>query len=146
MKSEYFPECFHRVSVKGLYVVDGKLLLVKESVKLSGCWELPGGGLDFGESPQAGIKREIAEEMNLTIAWISPNPTYAWTERFEDRRDMEWFYSLVLCYKIKMENLEFIPTDECENIGFFGPSELQALNLHHQSFELRKIFNPLDFA
>lgn len=58
-QSKNFPDSFFRVTVKGLYVCDGKLLLLKESKKLSGQWELPGGGLDFGEEIHVGLKREI---------------------------------------------------------------------------------------
>ncbi len=145
MHSEHFPDSFHRVSVKGLLVRDKKLLMVKESSELSGKWELPGGGLDFGEQPYQGVKREIEEEMGLSVTSISEQPLYAWTERFEDKRNIEWYYSLVLGYKIELENLDFTPTAECEEIGFFTRQELQSLDLHHQSFELRRIFNPLDF-
>ncbi len=67
MKSENFPDSFHRVSVKGLHVRDGQLLMMKESPELSGKWELPGGGLDFGEKPYEGVKREIEEEMSVKI-------------------------------------------------------------------------------
>ena len=48
-QSKDFPACFHRVTIKGLVVKDEKILLLKESPKLSEKWELPGGGLDFGE-------------------------------------------------------------------------------------------------
>lgn len=58
-KSDFFPDSFHRVTVKALVVKDGKILLIKESQELSGKWELPGGGLDFGEEIHEGLKREI---------------------------------------------------------------------------------------
>ena len=44
---------------------DGKILLLKESPKLSGTWELPGGGLDFGENIYEGLKREIEEDLGV---------------------------------------------------------------------------------
>jgi 8-oxo-dGTP pyrophosphatase MutT (NUDIX family) len=43
--SNFFPDSFFRVSVKALVVKDDKVLLLKESLNLSGMWELPGGGL-----------------------------------------------------------------------------------------------------
>ncbi len=145
-QSSHFPESFYRVSVKGLCVRDGKLLLVKEPKELSGQWELPGGGLDFGENPRSGLEREIEEEMRLGVVSVSERPIYAWVNRFENRRGMEWYYSLVLGYRIALANFDFTPTLECEEIRFFTQEELQSLDLFHQAAELRKVFNPADFS
>lgn len=42
---------------------DGKILLVKESGKLSkNKWSEPGGGIDLGENPTETVKREVKEE------------------------------------------------------------------------------------
>jgi 8-oxo-dGTP diphosphatase len=35
-------------------------------------WDLPGGDLDFGEEPLAGISREIREETGLEIIDLAP--------------------------------------------------------------------------
>jgi 8-oxo-dGTP diphosphatase len=117
--SIHFPNSFYRVTVKGLFVKDGKVLLLKESKKLSGQWELPGGGLNFGEDIHQGLKREIEEETGMRVKSISEKPVYIWTWRLENKRNMDWFYSLVLAYKIEIESLEYKKTDECEEIGFF---------------------------
>lgn len=146
MQSTHFPDSFYRVSVKGLCVKDGKVLLVKESADLSGLWELPGGGLDFGEDPRAGLEREIEEEMGLNVISISEHPVYAWTTYFEKSgRAIEWFYSLVIGYRVEFADLNFKPSAECEDIAFFSPKELQTLDLHKQSVSLRTHFNPADF-
>lgn len=146
MKSKHFPDNFYRVSVKGLCVQDGKILLVKESANLSGKWELPGGGLDFGEDPRTGLEREVEEEMGLDVVSVSEQPVYVWTARFENRRDMDWYYSVVLGYQVTFADLHFTPTDECEDIAFFSKQELQSLDIFHQSAKLRDIFNPSHFA
>jgi 8-oxo-dGTP diphosphatase len=43
---------------------DGRLLLchIAPSVGAADLWTLPGGGLEFGESPSAAVIRELAEE------------------------------------------------------------------------------------
>ena len=141
-----FPPCFHRVTIKGLCVRDGKVLLVREGEKLSGKWELPGGGLDFGEDIREGFEREIQEEMGLTVKEMSKGPVYAWPHRYEKKRSLDWYYSLVLAYKVDFEHLDFTPTDECEEIGFFTLEELRELTLAGQTTGLLRYFDPADFS
>lgn len=144
--SPNFPDCFHRVTVKGLCVRDGKLLMIRESEKLSGGqWELPGGGLDFGEDVQTAFAREIEEEMGLKVIKMSPTPTYTWTWKYENHRDLDWYYVCVLAYRVEFENLDITPTEECEAIEFFDMDELKALGLNGQMTPLPDIFNSEDF-
>ncbi len=147
MKSKDFPECFYRTVVKGLFVKDGKILLVKEAPDLADKWELPGGGLGFGEDPHKGLVREIKEEMNLEVTSVSKQPVYVWVNKFEGCRDMDWYYSVVLAYSIDLANLDFVPTEECVDIKLFSRDDLKNLgdDLYHQSHKLLEIFNPADF-
>jgi ADP-ribose pyrophosphatase YjhB (NUDIX family) len=48
---------------------DGRVLLVRGSKQDTdpGVWSLPGGGVEHGESPHAGVIREYAEETGLAI-------------------------------------------------------------------------------
>ncbi len=146
-QSKSFPDCFYRVTVKGLCVRDGKVLLVRESDEISGKWEMPGGGLDFGEDIKSCLKREIYEEMHLQVTKISDSPIYIWTYRYENnRRNLGWYYSLVLAYGVEFENLNFIPTEECVGINFFSKDDLKAVLLAAQTTELADIFRPQDFG
>jgi 8-oxo-dGTP diphosphatase len=145
-QSKSFPDSFFRVSVKGLFVKDGKILLFKEPKKLSGKWELPGGGLNFGEDIQEGLKREIEEETGIKIKSLAKRPLYAWTWRFENKRNMDWYYSLVLAYQIEVESLDFKPSEECEEIGFFSKEQLNDIELCYQTNGLKNVFNLNDFV
>ena len=57
----------------------GRILLVKPNYRDH--WSLPGGLLEHGEPPQAGCRREVAEELGLqitpgpllTIDWVPPD-------------------------------------------------------------------------
>ena len=52
---------------------DGKLLLVKRRrAPEAGCWNLPGGKVDFGERVEDAVRREIAEEIGVEIELIRP--------------------------------------------------------------------------
>ncbi len=61
--------CHYRISVKGLLLDETRtrFLLVQED---NGKWELPGGGLDHGETPHDCLRREIREEMGLLVSWM----------------------------------------------------------------------------
>ncbi len=144
-QSKHFPDSFFRVSIKGLYIKNGKMLLLKESKEKGEMWELPGGGLEFGEDPQEGLKREVLEEAGLTVTEVSKNPIYAWQNKFENKRHMDWYHSLVLAYKINLQNLEFRPSEECIEIGFFSLEELANLNLNVQTKGLLAHFSLEDF-
>lgn len=41
------------------------LLILKARGPYTGCWDLPGGGLEHGESPLEAVRRELAEETGL---------------------------------------------------------------------------------
>ncbi len=117
--SKDFPPCFHRVTIKALIVKDGKILLLKEPKPLSGKWELPGGGLDFGENIYAGLRREIEEELGVQVASIDARPMYVWSWRYEQKRNMDWYYSLVVAYKVELASFDVKKTPEAEEIKFF---------------------------
>lgn len=62
------------VSVKGIVVRDGAVVLVRNRRDE---WELPGGKLEIGESPEQCVAREIDEELGLDVettmlvdAWV----------------------------------------------------------------------------
>lgn len=145
LHSKDFPDAFYRVTIKGLHVEDGKLLMIRESKNLSGQWELPGGGLDFGEDIFLGFNRETEEEMGLKVSKMSKTPVYVWTHKYENHRNLEWFYVFVVCYRIKFEHLNFTPTDECREVGFFSKEELKDISLDGQMGPLVGYFNPEDF-
>ena len=50
------------ISVKGVLIRRGHLLVLRNE---RGEWELPGGRLDDGETPEEAVVREIREETGL---------------------------------------------------------------------------------
>lgn len=111
------PDCFYRVSVKAL-IMEGKdrFLLVKEE---NGLWELPGGGLDFGESPHSGIAREIMEEMGLLTVFIAEQPRY-----FYPAKNPKDQFIVNAVYETRVAHLDFQPSPECMEIRFFTVDEV----------------------
>jgi ADP-ribose pyrophosphatase YjhB (NUDIX family) len=54
-----------KVDVRGAVVRDGKILLVQEVT--DGCWSLPGGWADLGQSPREMVEREVLEESGMQV-------------------------------------------------------------------------------
>ncbi len=58
-----YPNTFYRVSLKALLFNDqGEILVVKEKNNI---WDMPGGGIDHGETPHQALARELYEEVLL---------------------------------------------------------------------------------
>ena len=57
------------VAAIALIDADGRVLLAKrpEGKDMAGLWEFPGGKLREGETPEAALVRELAEELSLDI-------------------------------------------------------------------------------
>lgn len=67
------PERVVRVGV-GVIVTRDRRLLVGERVGShgAGTWALPGGHLEYGETPESCARREVLEETGLTLGALTP--------------------------------------------------------------------------
>jgi 8-oxo-dGTP diphosphatase len=132
------PNCFYRISIKALILDETrtKFLIVQEE---NGKWELPGGRLDFGESPDDGLRREIQEEMGLEVTSVRKDPAYFFTgQRTSDSVN---FANVV--YEVTVENLDFSASDECVAIRFVSATEAESLiNAFSSVSLLASMFDP----
>lgn len=129
------PDCFYRTSIKALILNDEKKFLL--CLEKNGRWELPGGGLDFGEKPHAGLRRELQEESGLEITFINERPAYFLTA---PRVEGGWKSDVI--YETRVKNLNFTPSDECTEIRFFSKEEAAQVELYPTIKEFIKIFDP----
>lgn len=72
-----------RLSVYGIYMVGDSVLLMQDPRSLR--WELPGGGVEKGETPEQGIIREFEEETGVT-----PTGKFTFLKEWE-----EYFFDVV---------------------------------------------------
>jgi 8-oxo-dGTP diphosphatase len=57
-----------RVRVCGVLIENGRILMVRhKGISDGSFWSPPGGGLEFGESVEEGLKREFIEETGLSV-------------------------------------------------------------------------------
>jgi 8-oxo-dGTP diphosphatase len=131
---------YFRVSVKGIVIDEtGRFLLSRES---DGRWDLLGGGLEHGEDPIVGLKREVQEETGLEVTYVSPTPKYFTTaSRFSTRFGQDTYVANVI-YEIKLASLDFTPSDECQELKFFNVDEASKIDGHPTVPKLIEVFDP----
>jgi len=60
-------------AMKTVIYKDKMILLIKRREKFKKkMWDIPGGGVKFGEKPVVALKREVKEEVGLSIEIIKP--------------------------------------------------------------------------
>ena len=118
-------QCYYRVSIKGIVIDEiGRVLLSREE---NGKWEMLGGGLDHGEDSITCLKREIKEETGLEVTYVSPSPKYFITSpRFVTTMTT---YIANVVYVIKLKDLNFTPSDECQELRFFSLADMEKVSL-----------------
>lgn len=110
-----------RVSLKVvIFNEKNEILIVKESGR--DWWDIPGGGMDHGESIKEALARELREEVSLTGDF-----TYT-TILAEDPRYLSShnLYQVRLTFLIEDYNGDgFVPGDEGDEVMFIDPATLK---------------------
>lgn len=113
---------FH-LAIKAVIVHNHELLLLQR-VKTTedGCkfWELPGGGLGFGEMPERALEREIFEEVSLTVEVIKP----IWVWGFMKTTSKQVVGITYLC---RAFNRNVVLSEEHEGYVWVSPEKLDTL-------------------
>lgn len=104
-------------------VRDGRVLMVHRHPErrwYPDCWDLVGGHIETGESPEQAVVRECGEELGIRI--FNPRPI-----------PMAFTDPAIEMHAFVVERWDGEPVnaapDEHDQLGWFGPSELAQLTL-----------------
>ena len=114
---------------------DNQVLIVKRNHEpFNGYWTLPGGHIDFGETAEQAVIREVKEETGLSFI-----PKFI-TYREEIYKDINW-HGEVLVFHGKAEGKEEIDGKEIIDIKWVDIDEAINMKLafeHEKTLELYK--------
>lgn len=134
---QQISNCFYRIGIKALILDQEKnFLLLKEE---NGWWELPGGGLQWDETPQEALERELQEETGLQTIFIADQPSYFITTIHTVTK----IPMANVIYRVEVKNLNFTPSSECIEIKFFSPKDcLKEQNIYPNVKKFANMFRP----
>ena len=114
-------------ATKAVIERDGKILIIHRTDK-EDCfkdeWDIPGGGIKFGETPEESIKREIMEESCLEVDII--RPLRIWT--FFKNNNQTQVVGVTLLCKYISGNVKL--SDEHNDFKWIDPSDIDNYKIH----------------
>ncbi len=114
------------LTVDGILIEDRKILLIKRrNPPFRGKYALPGGFVEYGESTEAAVVREIQEETGLKTEVLRLIGVYSDPER--DPRG----HTVTIAYKVKKIGGELRGGDDASEARFFDISALPDLAFDH---------------
>lgn len=118
-----FPRCVAEV----ILIKEGKVLLVNASRGVtSGMWNLPGGFMEYGESPEECILREVKEELGLEASIKDLIGIYTKASAFHP------FHLIAFVYLCIADDYEFkLDPDEIAEAEWFGIDEALEITKNH---------------
>ena len=116
----------------------GGIILYKDSLVLirrghdpgKGMLDLPGGFVDYRESAEEALKREVKEEINLDVAQLN---YFGSASNVYTYKGVTYFTSDVF-YLIRVDSVDsFIPTDEVPELVLADPLTIDTEQLAFES-------------
>lgn len=101
-----------------------ELFLSKRSQQVKnerGCWEIPGGSVEFGETLQDAAKREIKEEYGVEIDVLKQFPA---EDHLVPEEKQHWVATTFLAKIKKGQIPKIMEPDKCDEIGWFALDNL----------------------
>lgn len=113
-----------KIIVAGLVERDGKFLLIKEMMEnKTEKWVVPGGTVEFGETLEQAVRREMKEETNLDVT----------VEKFlgfkEIIRTQFNYHTIIFFFSVKAKDFNVKTEDKILGNGFFTQDQIKKMPL-----------------
>lgn len=107
------------VAAAALVDVDNRVLIAQrpKGKSMAGLWEFPGGKVDGDETPEAALRRELAEELSIDVCEKCLAPFTFASHRYET------FHLLMPLYLCRQWDGEIVP-QERQTIAWVRASKL----------------------
>jgi 8-oxo-dGTP diphosphatase len=102
----------------------GELFLAKRGKKARnerGCWETPGGGVEFGETLEQCARREMLEEYGVEIEIFEQFPA---ADHLIPAEKQHWVATTFLARMKPGSVPEILEPEKCDDIGWFPLDKL----------------------
>ncbi len=139
------PGDYHLTVLGAVVKPDGRFLITRRAMTKSwapGCWEIPGGGVQAGETSPEAVAREIREETGLTVPAYGAKPCFSYRRDNPDEGDN--YFVDVYRFELDFDERDLV-LQEAETDGYMlaAPEEIDAIGkdgkfLHYAS--IRKVF------
>jgi len=96
-------------------------------------WGIPGGLIDYNETSEQAVRREVKEEVGVNIKIIKKGRVY---EELPTRTLN--FQTITFIYYGKIISGIPKPMDETSEVGWFKPSEIKKMKLAYNQEEILK--------
>lgn len=104
-----------RYGAYGVIMQDSEILLtLKKSGPYKGLWGLPGGAIEFGETPEETLKRELLEETALAAVQLELLSVATTFGEYNHDGELYQFHHIGIIYKILSTTLipDLVPEEE----------------------------------
>jgi len=114
------------LTVDGVLIQENSVLLVqRKNTPFQGAWALPGGFVEYGETTENAVIREILEETGLRIKILKLIGVYS-----DPHRDPRG-HTVTAAYLINQVGGTLKAGDDARNVKFFKRDELPDLAFDH---------------
>lgn len=107
---------------KGQYLMTKRIDLEPKSKRFHNCWQFPGGGIEFGETPEEALQREMREEIGISVYVLKLFPEVYTVVRAR----WQGVFLIYLC-RLSDENATIILNEEASEYGWFSNLEIKKL-------------------